>query len=78
MTITLTLTLADEAASQIVQDAALAVGVRGSTDEECIEHLKTKIRTDLRELVIRGTEMRKRAEAEAAAQAAITANVSVG
>jgi hypothetical protein len=78
MIITLTLTLDDAVSSQIVQDAALAIGVTGSTDAECVDHLKAKIRADLRALVIRGTEMRKRAEAEAAAQAAITASVAVG
>lgn len=78
MIITLTLTLDDQVASQIVQDAALAIGVQGSTDAEAVEHLKARIRADLRALVIAGAEKRKRAEAEAAAQAAISASVAVG
>lgn len=77
MIITLNLTIDDSVASQLIQDCGLSLGIQGSTDEEVVVGLKEKIRADLRALAMSGAEIRKKAEAKAAADALISSAVSV-
>lgn len=77
MTITLSLTIDDSVASQLIQDAALATGVQGVTDEQAMGYVKEYIRKTLSNLAVQGATQRERAAADAAKQAAISAAVVV-
>lgn len=77
MTITLSLSIDDSVASQLISDAALSLNVRNVTQEEAIAYLKDDIRAHLRQRAISGKAIREREAAETAAQAAISASVAV-
>ena len=77
MTLSLTLEIDDTVAHQYIQDAALAIGVSGVTDEEAVAKLKDAVRVQLRTLVTNGKAIRERRAAEAAAAAQLAATVTV-
>lgn len=77
MQISITFEISDDKASQIIQDAGLAVGLHGMTDAEIVERLKEKVKGDMRALVLRGTAIRQQQEQQAAAEAELQAAVSV-
>lgn len=74
---TITVKIDDAVASAGIQTIAVALGVKGVTDEEARMHLANHLRTITAQLYVEGDKMKREASAAAEAEAAAASKISI-